>query len=233
MREKRNYISKLIIAFICFFGIGRFFSLIINLIGLDVQKFNYVDLAYYDTFIELVLTIIVIILYKKCLRKDIVLFKLNKKDYINKILNYLVLFIGVKISSSLISGFLSVILGYEIVDSENQSAVINLVKSAPLMMMISTTILAPIVEEGVFRLSLRKIIDNKTVFILISGLIFGLMHIFPTDLSLDFALIQSITYVTMGFFLAYTYVETNNIWIVISIHAINNLISMLSILAFM
>lgn len=233
MREKRNYISKLIIAFICFFGIGRFFSLIINLIGLDVQKFNYVDLAYYDTFIELVLTIIVIILYKKCLRKDIVLFKLNKKDYINKILNYLVLFIVVKISSSLISGFLSVILGYEIVDSENQSAVINLAKSAPLMMMISTTILAPIVEEGVFRLSLRKIIDNKTVFILISGLIFGLMHIFPTDLSLDFALIQSITYVTMGFILAYTYVETNNIWIVISIHAINNLISMLSILAFM
>lgn len=228
MREKRNYISKLIIAFICFFGIGRFFSLIINLIGLDVQKFNYVDIAYYDTFIELVLTIIVIILYKKCLRKDIVLFKLNKKDYINKILNYLVLFIVVKISSSLISGFLSVILGYEIVDSENQSAVINLVKSAPLMMMISTVILAPIVEEGVFRLSLRKIIDNKTIFILISGLIFGLMHIFPTDLSLDFALIQAITYVTMGFFLAYTYVETNNIWIVISIHAINNLISMLA-----
>ena len=57
-----KYISKLIIAFICFIGIGRFFSLIINLIGLDVQKFNYVDLAYYDTFIELVLTIIVIMI---------------------------------------------------------------------------------------------------------------------------------------------------------------------------
>ena len=233
MKEKREYISKLIIAFICFFGIGRFFSLIIKLIGLNVQKVNYVDLAYYDTFIELILTIIIILLYKKCLRKDIVLFKLNKKDYINKILNYFVLFIVIKISSSLITGFLSVILGYDLVDSENQSAIISLTKSAPLMMLISTTILAPIVEEGVFRLSLRKIIDNKTIFILISGLIFGLMHIFPTDLSLDFALIQSITYVTMGFFLAYTYVETNNIWIVISIHAINNLISMLSILAFM
>ena len=233
MKEKREYISKLIIAFICFFEIGRFFSLIINLIGLNVQKFNYVDLAYYDTFIELVLTIIIILLYKKCLRKDIVLFKLNKKDYINKILNYFILFIVIKISSSLITGFLSVILGYDLVDSENQSAIISLTKSAPLMMLISTSILAPIVEEGVFRLSLRKIIDNKTLFILISGLIFGLMHIFPTDLSLDFALIQAITYVTMGFFLAYTYVETNNIWIVISIHAINNLISMLSILAFM
>ena len=233
MREKREYISKLIIAFICFFEIGRFFSLIISLIGLKVQKFNYVDLAYYDTFIELILTIIIILLYKKCLRKDIVLFKLNKKDYINKILNYFVLFIAIKISSSLITGFLSVILGYDLVDSENQSAIISLTKSAPLMMLISTSILAPIVEEGVFRLSLRKIIDNKTIFILISGLIFGLMHIFPTDLSLYFALIQAITYVTMGFFLAYTYVETNNIWIVICIHAINNLISMLSILAFM
>ena len=64
MKEKREYISKLIIAFICFFEIGRFFSLIINLIGLNVQKFNYVDLAYYDTFIELILTIIIILLYK-------------------------------------------------------------------------------------------------------------------------------------------------------------------------
>ena len=62
MKEKRNYISKLIIAFICFFEIGRFFSLIISLIGLKVQKFNYVDLAYYDTFIELILTIIIILL---------------------------------------------------------------------------------------------------------------------------------------------------------------------------
>lgn len=233
MKEKREYISKLIIAFVCFFGIGRFFSLFINLIGLNIQKFNYVDLAYYDTFIELLLTIIIIILYKKCLRKDFVLFKLNKKDYINKILNYFILFIVVKISSSLITSFLSILLGYEITDSENQSIVVSLTKSAPVMMLISVTFLAPIVEEGVFRLSLRKIIDNKTIFILISGLIFGLMHIFPTDLNLDYALIQSITYVTMGFFLAYTYVETNNIWIVISLHALNNLISMLAVLAFM
>ena len=231
MKEKREYISKLIIAFICFFEIGRFFSLIINLIGLNVQKFNYVDLAYYDTFIELILTIIIILLYKKCLRKDIVLFKLNKKDYINKILNYFILFIVIKISSSLITGFLSVILGYDLVDSENQSAIISLTKSAPLMMLISTTILAPIVEEGVFRLSLRKIIDNKTLFILISGLIFGLMHIFPTDLPTSLALIYSITYVAMGFYLAYIYTETENIWFVIFIHALNNLFSMIISLA--
>ena len=73
--------------------------------------------------------------------------------------------------------------------------------------------------------------SNKYLFILVSGLFFGMMHIFPTDLPTSLALIYSITYVAMGFYLAYIYTETENIWFVIFIHALNNLFSMIISLA--
>ena len=138
---------------------------------------------------------------------------------------------GVKIIASFATSFISIILGYNLANSENQSIIILLTKEAPLLMLISSAFLAPIVEEIIFRLSLRKVIDNKYLYIVISGTIFGLMHIFPTELSMAYSLIQSISYVTMGLFLSHTYVSTNNIWIVIGVHALNNLISMLSIIA--
>ena len=56
-------------------------------------------------------------------------------------------------------------------------------------MFISTSILAPIYEEILFRLGFKKCINNKLMFIIISGTLFGLIHIFPTDLSLGVALI--------------------------------------------
>ena len=99
-------------------------------------------------------------------------------------------------------------------------------------MLISTSILAPFVEESIFRLGLRSVIKEKYLFIAISGLVFGFMHIFPTELPLYVALIQSIVYVAMGICLAYMYTETDNIWITIIIHALNNFLSMAAILIF-
>ena len=106
----------------------------------------------------------------------------------------------------------------------------SLTSSAPIMMLISAAFLAPIVEEGIFRLAFRKVINNKYLFMIISGLLFGFMHIFPTELPMSVALTYSITYVTMGVYLAYVYVKTDNIWFSIIIHLLNNLISMLAII---
>ena len=113
-----------------------------------------------------------------------------------------------------------------------QNTIDSITNNAPVMMFISTSLLAPFVEEGIFRLGLRSVIKEKYLFIAISGLVFGFMHIFPTELPLYVALIQSIVYVAMGICLAYMYTETDNIWITIIIHALNNFLSMAAILIF-
>ena len=233
MKDNVKNIFKLIISFVLFFNLSLVITYIFKLVGINYSDFNYIDYACLNTFIELIMFVVVLLFYKKYLKKDLVLFKLNKKDYIKKIISYFLIFLVVKYGVALFSGLLLVMLGSDLVTSENQEAVVNLAKTLPFMMMISTSLLAPFVEEGIFRLGIRKVINNKYLFILVSGLIFGFMHIFPTELPLYVALIESLNYVTMGLLLAYIYNETDNIYVVIIIHALNNLLSMLMILATM
>lgn len=233
MKDNVKNIFKLIISFVLFFNLSLVIAYIFKLVGINYSDFNYIDYACLNTFIELIMFVVVLLFYKKYLKKDLVLFKLNKKDYIKKIISYFLIFLVVKYGVALFSGLLLVMLGSDLVTSENQEAVVTLAKKLPFMMMISTSLLAPFVEEGIFRLGIRKVINNKYLFILVSGLIFGFMHIFPTELPLYVALIESLNYVTMGLLLAYIYNETDNIYVVIIIHALNNLLSMLMILATM
>ena len=233
MKDNVKNIFKLIISFVLFFNLSLVIAYIFKLVGINYSDFNYIDYACLNTFIELIMFVVVLLFYKKYLKKDLVLFKLNKKDYINKIISYFLIFLVVKYGVALFSSLLLVMLGSDLVTSENQEAVVTLAKKLPFMMMISTSLLAPFVEEGIFRLGIRKVINNKYLFILVSGLIFGFMHIFPTELPIYVALIESLNYVTMGLLLAYIYNETDNIYVVVIIHALNNLLSMLMILATM
>lgn len=233
MKDNVKNIFKLIISFVLFFNLSLVIACIFKLVGINYSDFNYIDYACLNTFIELIMFVVVILFYKKYLKKDLVLFKLNKKDYIKKIISYFLIFLVVKYGVALFSSLLLVMLGSDLVTSENQEAVVNLAKTLPFMMMISTSLLAPFVEEGIFRLGIKKVINNKYLFILVSGLIFGFMHIFPTELPIYVALIESLNYVTMGLLLAYIYNETDNIYVVVIIHALNNLLSMLMILATM
>lgn len=231
MKDNVKNIFKLIISFVLFFNLSLVIAYIFKLVGINYSNFNYIDYACLNTFIELIMFVVVLLFYKKYLKKDLVLFKLNKKDYIKKIISYFLIFLIVKYGVALFSSLLLVMLGSDLVTSENQETVVTLAKTLPFMMMISTSLLAPFVEEGIFRLGIKKVINNKYLFILVSGLIFGFMHIFPTELPLYVALIESLNYVTMGLLLAYIYNETDNIYVVVIIHALNNLLSMLMILA--
>ncbi len=228
--RKRNFI-KFIIVFLMFFLGGTAISILLISIGIKPKLFDAKDLNYYECLIELIYALVIYVLYRCYFRADFKELKSGFKSYISDILKYFALFMAVKIVSSLVTTILGFIVGVEIGESENQNIIINLTSAAPIIMVISASILAPIVEEGIFRLSLRKIINNKYLFIIISGLVFGFMHVFPTDLSLTVALIYSVVYVTMGVYLAYVYVETDNIWIPIIVHALNNFIGMIAIIA--
>ena len=231
MKKDIKYLLKLLLCFILFFNLNYLVAMLFNLVGINYNTFNYKDYAYFNVLIELILFVVVMLLYNKEFKKDYKIFKLNFKEKNRKIISYFALFIGLKIGTALISSILSFALNFTLGESENQVAVMKLVSAEPLLMIINTCILAPFVEEGIFRLSIRKVFSNKYLFILVSGLFFGMMHIFPTDLPTSLALIYSITYVAMGFYLAYIYTETENIWFVIFIHALNNLFSMIISLA--
>ena len=116
------------------------------------------------------------------------------KSLINRILKYciktFVFFIGFFIVKIIIAIVVTVLLNifHCNVTPENQALVEQIARSYPIGMLISTVILAPVLEELIFRGSIRRIISNKVLFVIISGIVFGLIHV--TDYKIPiFALI--------------------------------------------
>ena len=230
MKEKIINIIKFIFIAILFFKISGIFAYLFKLVGVDYRAFDYQDLAYFNALVEIFLAIIIYYLYHKTFKGDEQKIKDNKKFFINNVLKYFFIFLAIKIFSGIITIVLNAIFGYTSISSENQNLINDVTTMAPIIMLIGTSFFTPIVEEGLFRLGIRKILKNKYVFIVVSGVVFGLMHIFPTDLELTKALIDAVSYIMMGITLSYIYADTNNIWYTVIIHGLNNFISMLAII---
>lgn len=234
MREKIYLLLKLLLSFIFFFFIGDIATYLLKLFDINIELLSDKSLVIYRFIMSLIMFVVLFIIYRKSIKND---FKEFRQDiYINivYIIKMFLIFIVVKYIVSFISVLIMMILKYDIssITSVNQTLIESYVKASPVLMVISTAILAPFYEEILFRLGVKKVLKNKYFFIVISGMVFGLMHVFPLDdgITLVLGIIQSITYVTMGMFLSYSYYKTDNIFTSIGIHFLNNLLSILAMI---
>lgn len=104
--------------------------------------------------------------------------------------------------------------------SANTQMIMDITRQAPLFMVI-TAIVAPIVEEIVFRQIIFGSLYKKVNFFwaaLISAFVFGIIHGEPEHI---------LIYSSMGFVLAYLYVKTKRILVPIIVHMTLNSISVL------
>ena len=179
---------------------------------------------YLIVFVGMAITYI--IAYRKSLLADLKDFKKNYKTILKKTIKYWLIGLGIMLLSSLIIGFLG------ISGSDNQNTNIDLVKNAPIMQSFIVIILAPIIEELVFRRSFKNFTNNKILFAFVTGLIFGGMHVVTSITSLKdlIMLIHLIPYSSVGIALGLAYKEHNNIIGTMIAHGIHNTIAILEIL---
>ena len=105
-------------------------------------------------------------------------------------------------------------------NTENQAALEQLGMS-PLLLVVLTAIAAPIVEETVMRgLILGRLFNNSYLGVILSSLLFGLLHI-PTNIG------SWIIYGGMGLVLAVVYHKIQKLEYTIAIHFINNALGVL------
>lgn len=180
--EKNKSLIKLVLGFIIFFFISYVAVIILRYgFNLNVLDYGKRGIALADALISSLVTILFIILYFDVIKSSWLQFKENYKKNISQIflgiiIGYLVLN-AMQIVASYVSALLFFICGVQMETAANQQTIEELLASAPLIMIFSSCILAPIEEELLFRGSIRKSIKNKKVFIACSGLIFGLMHV--------------------------------------------------------
>ena len=210
-------IIKNILIFISYFVYEYLFIAILEAFGINYSNLKYNNKVLLVFTFYVIYLLFIIFMYRKELIEDIHDFKKNYKKYLNK---YVALyFLGVLLMavSNLI---LQKITNLEI--SGNEENVRALISKVPLFMAFSSVIYAPFIEEMIFRKSIKNIINNKYVFIILSGIIFGALHISNFR---DFnQILMGIPYIIMGIDFAYIYYKTNNIFTTMTFHLCHNLI---------
>ena len=166
----------------------------------------------------IIILVICILVFKDRLKRDIKLFKENFGAYFRFIVpRFAILYI-----IFIVIALISILIARQGI-SKNQ----EVLESLPLWFSFPAAVLwAPIVEELLFRGVFRRFIKNNIIFIIVSGVIFGLLHTIGSETSVFSTIIMSFPYITLGAFLAYIYSKTENICTNISCHAFQNLLAM-------
>jgi membrane protease YdiL (CAAX protease family) len=111
--------------------------------------------------------------------------------FISSLVKATVGFFVVKILGAFIVGIISTSLGID-ATSANQAALEEIINVSPLWMLITSVICAPVVEELLFRGAIRRIIKNKRVFVIVSGLSFGLVHVLKYNVAVILILVTGL-----------------------------------------
>lgn len=220
MTNKNNYTKTAsigIIAILTYFILPNLEALPFALLGLDTATLPLVGKIIYMIAFEVFLMCLILFIFYPKLQKDWQDIKKNHMNYFSKYLKYwLVGLIIMMISNLCISIFSS----NEI--AANEQVIQDLFVISPIYVFFSTVIFAPIVEELVFRQGIRNIVTNDTLFILLSGLIFGGLHVISSDMGSLSELFYLIPYCTPGFIFAYILAKTDNIFVSMGLHFMHN-----------
>lgn len=147
-------------------------------------------------------------------------------------IGYVYIIIG-NVFSSYASNFLSNIFGIVQSEAVNQITIMrSLNSSGAIFMILSAVVMGPIVEELIFRKSIFGLFKNDKLALVVSAILFGSIHLIGEASILE-ALINGLSYFTMGFVFGFIYLQNNkNILAPISVHILSNLISIVALLYF-
>ena len=152
---------------------------------------------------DLIILCIAIYALRDIIKRDLKVFKENSKVYIKYLLPNFLKFLLVYFIISAVCTIL--------ISSGQQSENQEIVNVLPIWYLISNAvIIGPIMEELIYRGILRRFINNKIIFIMLSAIIFGISHVLIEENFVN-AIVNMIPYSVMGGFFAYIYASTENL----------------------
>ena len=202
-----------------FIGVFVLYFLLINILNSlfmsDVLSTNKLLSNLANIAISLITITVFIFIYHKTFIKDI--YKINK-NVLETGLKYWLLGYGIMYISNIILYLISG--GLPVNEEQNRELIFNNL----LYSIINMSIMAPIIEELIFRRGLRNIFNNKYFYAITSGLVFGALHLI-TEIFIDpniLLFLYIIPYGALGFAFALAYYESDNIFSSIIFHAVHN-----------
>lgn len=199
-------------------------TVIFTIFNVDLNNITSKDYVIYYTISSFTLSILLIVIYRKDFFRD---FKNYFKDFRKNFevsFKYWIAGLVIMYVSNL---FITFVLNKQL--AGNEEAVRNYLVTLPLLMTFDAAICAPINEELTFRKSFKEIFPSKWVYVIMSGLIFGSLHV-ASYIETFSDIIYLIPYSALGIAFALLYYKTDNIFSSITMHSIHNLLATLLVL---
>lgn len=221
MKEKEKFINwkGLLLAIFIFllFYYSSYLQLIpIAIFNIDLKNISESMNVILSTFSNFILLQIFILIFRKDLVKEWKIFKSNIMENLDIGVKYWLIGLAVMMTSNIIINFI-----LNLGQAANEQAVQGMITALPWLMLLNAGIIAPFTEEIIFRKGFKKAFPNKYVFIIISALVFGALHV-VTTMSSPLELLYIIPYGGLGAAFACMYQKTNTIFTDISMHMFHN-----------
>lgn len=231
MEKLKNWINLkgLIVALIVFvlFYYSSLSQLIpIIIFDLDLKNLSGTWQVILSMFSNILLLIVLFLIFRKELIKEFKIFKNKFLDNIDTGIKYWLVGLATMMISNMIINFV-----LNLGQAANEQAVQEMISYSPWIMLINAGLIAPIIEEIIFRKCFKNAFPNKYLFIILSGLVFGSMHVIGNITSpLDWLYV--IPYGSLGAAFAIMYQKTDTVYTSTAMHIFHNTaLILLSILA--
>lgn len=217
---KNNYIKTAsigLLAILVYFILPMFEAVPFQMLGINTATLPLVIKVVYMIAYETILLALILIIFYPKLKKDFADMKQNHMNYYSKYFKYWLMGLMIMMISNLL---ITQFTDHQM--ASNEQAVQSLFDMSPIYVFFSAVIFAPLVEELVFRQGIRNIIPNKLLFIIVSGLVFGGLHVISTDMTSLTELFYLVPYCAPGIIFAYILAQTDNIFVSIGLHFMHN-----------
>lgn len=195
---------------------------ILRIFNIDYDSLNDILKIIYLFIFDLLFLLSIIYIYKKDIINEFKNF-FNKNIFKNIKLSFKYWMIGLVIM--LVSNYIISIVTNGAI-AGNEEAVRSLIDKFPLYMAFQVMIYAPLSEEIIFRKSIRKAVNDKWLYIIVSGLVFGGLHVIGSvESAIDW--IYLIPYCSLGGIFAMLYSKTNNIFSTVVAHSFHNTLALI------
>lgn len=219
MEQKEKYIKTAgigLLSIFIYFILPMLETTPFTILGIDTTTLPLWAKVLYMVAYETIIICIILWLFYPKLKRDFQDMKINHMNYYSKYLKYwLFAVLVMMISNMLIAQFTQNQV------ASNEQTVQDLFQISPIYVFFSAVIFAPIVEELVFRQGIRNIIPKNMAFILVSGLVFGGLHVIGGMQSAA-ELLYLIPYCAPGIIFAYILTKTDNIFVSMGLHCMHN-----------
>lgn len=215
LEQVKKYIAGLS-AITVYFLLSELQLLPFQLLDIDITKMPLYLKIIYSLCYEAILIGIIILIHLKKIKRDFTLLKENHKSYFKDCLKLWLIALFIMYLSNFI------IFGIQSGLPTNEEIIREQFQISPIYIFISAVLFAPVLEELIFRQSFRNLFQNKWLFIIISGLVFGGMHVFTGDDISMVDLLYLIPYSAPGMAFAYMLYKTDNIFVSMGFHMLHN-----------